>query len=399
VEDYLIQIDASIPSLSVNDVTVIEGDSGTKLLQFTVSRSHNGSAVSVAYATHDGTAIAGTDYVAKSDTLSFAAGGALSQTVSVIINGDIAAEVDEEFSLILSSPTGATISDDTGIGTIENDDLAAITSVRAASIYWDPSFTAYVDPAKQLGYPIENGANQLLPLPWHEINRIFVQFTSDVTFVPGAVRLYGVNQLDHSLNIEGVTFNPTTFVATISFFTPLQIDKYLLRIRETVVDVNNAMLDGEWTTSTSVISGNGTAGGDFLYRFDIVPGDSGGDGGVTSLDISQTRQRRFLGVGDANYQSRVDFDGSAFISSPDISITRQRRFQFLPVGEPTVPPSATAVFVETPPATTSDPIVGRADVVDEVFAAMDGPDDEHETQLSRLRQHKTNAVKSTLRSR
>jgi predicted extracellular nuclease len=113
------------PSISISDVTLAEGNSGTTSFVFTVSRSGGSGAFSVSYSTATGTATtAGGDYQATSGALSFAA-GENSKTVTVLVNGDTTAESDETFFVNLSSPTGgATISDGQGLGTITNDDAA-----------------------------------------------------------------------------------------------------------------------------------------------------------------------------------------------------------------------------------------------------------------------------------
>ena len=117
---------ALTPRVRVGDVSVSEGDAGTKLLNFTVSRVGTGEAFSVNFATANGTATAGSDYVATSGTLSFGAGEA-SKVVSVTINGDTVAEANETLFLNLSSPTGpAVISDGQGLGTITNDDIQTL---------------------------------------------------------------------------------------------------------------------------------------------------------------------------------------------------------------------------------------------------------------------------------
>jgi len=110
------------PSFSIDDVSVAEGNAGTATATFTVSMS-NPSAVgaSVQWATADGTALAGSDYEAGGATLPFLA-GEVSHTVDVTIDGDIVDEADETFGVTLSSPTGATIADGAGTGTIDDDD-------------------------------------------------------------------------------------------------------------------------------------------------------------------------------------------------------------------------------------------------------------------------------------
>lgn len=108
--------------LAISDAQVIEGDSGTKPLEFTVTRSGDTSgAAAVDYETFDGTATAGSDYVATSGTLYFAA-NVTSQTIAVLINGDTEIEPDEHFFVKLSNPVGATISNDQAVGTILDDD-------------------------------------------------------------------------------------------------------------------------------------------------------------------------------------------------------------------------------------------------------------------------------------
>ncbi|MGJ4728833.1 putative Ig domain-containing protein [Luteimonas sp. SDU101] len=115
--------DEPVPSLSINDVSLPEGDAGTTSATFTVTLSGASSqAVSVNYATANGTAQAGSDYVAASGTLSFSP-GATSQTVTVTVNGDIVTEADETYFVNLSTATNATILDASGQGTITNDDI------------------------------------------------------------------------------------------------------------------------------------------------------------------------------------------------------------------------------------------------------------------------------------
>ncbi len=109
------------PSLSINDVTHAEGNAGTTSYTFTVTKTNVGPA-SVNFQTQDGSAtLANNDYQSNSGSLSFGT-FETSKTVTVLVNGDTTPEIDETFSVKLSSASGATISDDTGVGTITNDD-------------------------------------------------------------------------------------------------------------------------------------------------------------------------------------------------------------------------------------------------------------------------------------
>lgn len=119
-------------SVSIGDVSVLEGDNGTRTAAFIVNRSDTAGAFTVHYATADGTATAAdNDYVPTQGDLTFAAGGPATQTVSVSINGDMAAEPDETFTVGLSNLQNeggaAVLGTASGTGTIRNDDVAVVS--------------------------------------------------------------------------------------------------------------------------------------------------------------------------------------------------------------------------------------------------------------------------------
>jgi hypothetical protein len=124
--------DNDVATLSVNDVSITEGNNGTSTATVTVTLSTPAAAtVTVSYATANGTATAGSDYVSKTGTLTFAP-GVTSQTISITINGDRTLEPNETFQVLLSAPVGATIFDGTGIVTIVNDE-AGLTAAQTTS--------------------------------------------------------------------------------------------------------------------------------------------------------------------------------------------------------------------------------------------------------------------------
>src|SRR5439155_864700 len=99
------------PSITINDVSHLEGQSGTTTFIFTVTLSNVSSqTVTVAYATANGTATAGSDYTATSGTLSFSP-GATSRQITVNVTGDTTFEDNETFYVNLSNATHATIGD------------------------------------------------------------------------------------------------------------------------------------------------------------------------------------------------------------------------------------------------------------------------------------------------
>jgi hypothetical protein len=121
-------------SVSIGDATITEGNNGSQIETFTVTRTGGNAAFDVNFATADGTATtADGDYVQQHGPLHFAA-GVNTQTISVVVNGDTKVEVNETYNVNLSGATnGATISHATGVGTIVNDDTAPTPTSHAAN--------------------------------------------------------------------------------------------------------------------------------------------------------------------------------------------------------------------------------------------------------------------------
>ncbi|MGH4025348.1 MAG: Calx-beta domain-containing protein [Pseudonocardiaceae bacterium] len=128
------QITVGVRGLSINDVSVTEGNSGTTPATFTVSLDQpSPTPVTVGYATTDGSATAPADYATTSGTVTFEPGQIL-KPVTVPVNSDTVDEPNETFTVTLSSASGATISDGTGLGTIVDDDRNGVFSCRASAL-------------------------------------------------------------------------------------------------------------------------------------------------------------------------------------------------------------------------------------------------------------------------
>ncbi len=113
------------PTVSVANVNVIEGDTGTQVVMFQVTVQPTGGNVTVDFQTVDGTATAGSDYVATFGTLNFGPAGG-TQMVAVTLNGDFEFEGDETFFLQLTNVVGAAIDSGSGIATITNNDVVPL---------------------------------------------------------------------------------------------------------------------------------------------------------------------------------------------------------------------------------------------------------------------------------
>ncbi|MEM7345966.1 MAG: Calx-beta domain-containing protein, partial [Chloroflexota bacterium] len=112
-----------LPTLSINDIDVIEENSGTVSATFTITLSVPPPLdVTVDYTTSDGTALASnSDYIAQAGTVLFTAGVTTTQ-IQVQVNGDTIFEPDETFFVNLSNLSYGTIVDNSGMATIINDD-------------------------------------------------------------------------------------------------------------------------------------------------------------------------------------------------------------------------------------------------------------------------------------
>jgi hypothetical protein len=128
--------DANAPRISINDISITEGNSGTTNAVFTVRLDRiSQQPVSVNYDTANGTASSSNDYNATRGILRFNP-GVINQTVSVGVKGDIILEPNETFNLNLSSATNASIGDGQGVATIVNDDLPlARLSINSLSVF------------------------------------------------------------------------------------------------------------------------------------------------------------------------------------------------------------------------------------------------------------------------
>src|SRR6186997_2101426 len=127
-------------TIAATDASKAEGDSGSTLFTFTVTRSGNTSGASSATYTITGSganAATAADFsgaALPTGTVSFAP-GETSKLVTINVAGDTTAEADEGFTVTLSAPSaGTTITTATATGTILNDEAPAATFVTAINV-------------------------------------------------------------------------------------------------------------------------------------------------------------------------------------------------------------------------------------------------------------------------
>lgn len=121
---------SGIPSVSINDVSIVEGNPpGTTTLNFTVTATGTSAQpITINYSTANGTAVANGDYQSVLGGQATIAAGQLTTTIPIIVNRDLTAEFNETFLVNLTAISpNATIADSQGVGTILDDDTAAPT--------------------------------------------------------------------------------------------------------------------------------------------------------------------------------------------------------------------------------------------------------------------------------
>ncbi len=201
------------PQISISNLFVPERNSLTTNSTFTVTLSApSGLPVSVNYATANGAALSGSDYVSASGTLNFAP-GETTKTIDVGIIGDTAGETDENFFLNLSNASSASIAVAQAIGMILDDDSAC-----PAPKFQLSSNLALAQPTDAVAADF-NGDNKKDLIVSSRSGNSVALFLSDgnggfaapasfgVGFNPGSI---GVGDFNGDLKLDVVTINEGT---------------------------------------------------------------------------------------------------------------------------------------------------------------------------------------------
>ena len=118
--------DDPVPSITINDAAVVEGNSGFRSIVFDISLSNPSSqAISFTATTADRTAAAGSDYVAKSAVVNIGP-NQVDAIFNVAVSGDAQSEPNETLLVTLTNPVNASVARSQAIGTIVDDDPASL---------------------------------------------------------------------------------------------------------------------------------------------------------------------------------------------------------------------------------------------------------------------------------
>jgi hypothetical protein len=160
---------------------------GTVEALFTVTLSAASTeTITVAYATGNGAATAGSDYQAVFGTLTIPA-GQTTGTITVLVSGDRLGEANETFVVNLSSPTNAVIGDAQGVGTIvDNEPRISISDVTKSEgkkgqktlFTFTVTLSGAYDQAVTMSYRSANGTATT-------VDSDYVAKSGTLTFAPG----------------------------------------------------------------------------------------------------------------------------------------------------------------------------------------------------------------------
>jgi subtilisin family serine protease len=296
------------PTFSIDDVSISEGNSGTSTATFTVTLSASfGNQVTVNYATANGSATAGSDYVSSSGTLTFAP-GVESQTISITINGDTNVEANETFVINLSTATGgASIADAQAQGTIQNDDVQP------------PTLSSVV---------INSGVNFTNNAQRSQITTLQVTFSGPVTLDAGAFTLQNIGLYSASSSFiptGQILYTPGTAQSFVITFgagggaNGSTLNGVVKRAGGAAASTTgNSLADGNYKLTIDpskvhqsdgqMLSGNNVFGAAQAEKFFRMFGDSDGDGDVDGTDTVRFR------AAQTAYNAALDWNGNGSVT-------------------------------------------------------------------------------------
>ncbi len=263
--------DDPLPSISVADVALVEGNSGTTNMVFTLSLSGPSSqTVTVNYATANGTATAGSDYTAASGTAIFAPGSTSAQVV-VAVNGDTQIEVNDTLTLNLSGAANASIATASVTGTITNDDGTSMNLIQGSGI------GEFIDGTAAADLIYAGGGDDLI-LARQGDDYVFGEAGNDILRGrAGSDYLDGGDGTDTASYFDGSFGNDINLATGIA--KQFDADGVTVLYTDTLVSIENVI----GSDNNDVITGNG---GDNV----IAPGAGNdtvtGGGGNDKLDYS-----------------------------------------------------------------------------------------------------------------
>jgi hypothetical protein len=217
----------------------------------------------------------------------------------------------------------------------------AVAQVYVDGSRWTPAFRRALSDAglggTGFGYGIPARDAQLSPIPFAPVDRVSIRFTEDVDVGPGSLAVVGAGGTLYGAQAPGFAYDPVNFIATWQLERPITADRVRITVASGapagVRDFSGAALDGEWADGADAYpSGDGAAGGDFRFAFNVLQGDVNRNGRVDTRDFVEVWRRRYNPAfpNPARYSVFADVDGSGRIDMLDLVLVRNRLGRRLP---------------------------------------------------------------------
>jgi uncharacterized repeat protein (TIGR01451 family) len=204
---------ADVPLVHADNISINELDTGTNFASVPIwLEGPVGQALSLDYATANGSATAGSDFVPVSGTLVFAP-DVVTQFLTIPIRGDLIDEPNETLSLLLSNPANAALAQTQATVTIIDNDPPPVIDIADASVTEGDTGTKIVNFPLTLSKPaIVDVTVRCTTVPGTAGTNDFIPTTNTVTFATG------MTNATFSVPIRGNTVNEPdeTFVVTLS---------------------------------------------------------------------------------------------------------------------------------------------------------------------------------------
>ncbi len=247
--------------VSIEDVTITEGSSGTTKVELTVSLSgESDQPITVDFATVEGTAIAPEDYTATSGTLTFNPGDPLTQTITISVLPDTDVELDEEFVVELSNATNATIAKERATVTIINDDTYFV-SIEDATITEGSNGTTEVE----LTVSLSGESDQPITVDFATVEGTAIA-PEDYTAASGTLTFNPGDPLTQTITISVLPDTDIeldeTFVVELSNATNVTI----LDAQATVTVINDDIIANAAPEFTTTPVDEAAVGIDYIYE-------------------------------------------------------------------------------------------------------------------------------------
>jgi hypothetical protein len=196
-----------VPGLSIDDITVTEGQSGTSNAVFTVRLAKASERIiTVGYSTSNHTAHAGTDFLATNGILTFTP-GMTNQSVSVAVIGDTVLEPTKDFFVVLTNAANATMARGRGVCTILDGDFPIAPNFH-------PAGTGVITNGLVSDFKITSaridGTNVVISFPTISGRSIRIEYSDGLGStiwlpVPGATNIVGNGEAAMAVHTNGVS--------------------------------------------------------------------------------------------------------------------------------------------------------------------------------------------------